>query len=75
MKLKTDLAGEDGNIFAVFTKAYHLLRENGQPDKAAEMRDRVFNSPNYEAALGVIKGYVQLEQASKLKKHDLEFER
>ena len=35
------LVGEDGNIFAILGRASKLLRENGQPEKAKEMSDRV----------------------------------
>ena len=38
---KMNLIGEDGNIFAILGRASRLLRENGQPEKAKEMHDRV----------------------------------
>ena len=46
-----NLAGMDGNIFAILGKAAQLLREDGQPDQAAEMTRQVFRSHSYESAL------------------------
>ena len=48
---KMNLIGQDGNIFGILGKAARLLRENGQPDQATEMTNRVFHSSSYEAAL------------------------
>lgn len=42
MHPKMDLAGTDGNIFSILGRAAQLLREDGQPDQAAEMTRRVF---------------------------------
>ena len=58
---KMKLAGEDGNIFAILGRASRLLRENGQPEKAKEMSDRVYRSGNYYQALHIISEYVETE--------------
>ena len=60
------LIGEDGssaacNIFAILGRASRLLRENGQPEKAKEMSDRVYQSGNYYRALHIISEYVETE--------------
>ena len=58
---KMKLAGEDGNIFAILGRASRLLRENGQPEKAKEMSDRVYRSGNYYQAPHIISEYVETE--------------
>lgn len=58
---KMNLVGEDGNIFAILGRASKLLRENGQPEKAKEMNDRVYQSGNYYKALHIISEYVETE--------------
>ena len=55
------LEGTDGNIFAILGKAAQLLRENGQPEQAAEMARRVFHSRSYERALAIVSEYVETE--------------
>ena len=49
-----NLAGMDGNIFAILGKAAQLFREDGQPGQAAEMARRVFQARNYEKALAIV---------------------
>lgn len=56
-----NLEGTDGNIFAILGKAAQLLRENGQPEQAAEMARRVFQSRSYEKALAIVSEYVETE--------------
>ena len=56
-----NLAGMDGNIFAILGKAAHLFREDGQPGQAAEMARRVFQARNYEKALAIVSEYVETE--------------
>lgn len=70
MQPKIDLAGTDGNIFAILGKAAQLLRENGHPDQAAEMTHRVFQSHSYESALGIISEYVETELSPHSSKKD-----
>lgn len=55
------LEGTDGNIFSILGKAAQLLRENGQPEQAAEMARRVFQSHSYEKALAIVSEYVETE--------------
>ena len=55
------LEGTDGNIFSILGKATQLLRENGQPEQAAEMARRVFQSHSYEKALAIVSEYVETE--------------
>lgn len=44
------------------------MRENGQPDQATEMTNRVFHSGSYEKALEIISEYVETELSPKLPK-------
>ena len=55
------LEDTDGNIFSILSKATQLLRENGQPEQAAEMARRVFQSHSYEKALAIVSEYVETE--------------
>ncbi len=56
-----ELAGHDGNIFAILGRADRLLKQSGQSDKAKEMSRRVFSSASYNEALGIISEYVHTE--------------
>ena len=62
---KMELIGQDGNIFAVLGRASRLLKENGQPDQAKEMCDRVYQSGAYSKALNIISEYVKTELSEK----------
>jgi hypothetical protein len=54
------LIGEDGNIFNLMGLASRTLRRNGMSDQATEMCDRIRESGDYYAALGVIGEYVNI---------------
>lgn len=56
---KMKLVGQDGNIFSILGRASRLLKENGRPDQAKEMCDRVYQSGNYYKALNIISEYVE----------------
>ena len=58
---KMQLAGQDGNIFAIMGRASRLLSDSGRAGKAKEMRDRVMDCLSYEAALKVVSEYVETE--------------
>ena len=58
---KMQLAGMDGNIFAITGRASALLKRSGQRDEAQEMFDRVIASGSYEEALGIVSEYVETE--------------
>ena len=60
-RLKMQLLGMDGNVFAVMAKPSKLLRENGQGQEAKEMIARVQKSENYYQALHIISEYVETE--------------
>ena len=62
---KMKLAGMDGNIFSILGRAARLLRENGQPEQAKEMADRVYQSGDYHQALSIISEYVETELSVK----------
>ena len=62
---KMKLVGQDGNIFAILGRAARLLRENGQPEQAKEMADRVYQSGDYRQALSIISEYVETELSVK----------
>ena len=66
-KPKMQLAGYDGNIFAIMGRASRLLKDSGQADKAKEMQNRVMGSLSYEAALNIVSEYVETELSSKTK--------
>ena len=66
-KPKMQLAGYDGNIFAIMGRASRLLKDSGQADKAKEMLNRVMGSLSYEAALNIVSEYVETELSSKTK--------
>ena len=77
---KMKLVGEDGssaacNIFAILGRASKLLRENGQPEKAKEMSDRVYQSGNYYHALHIISEYVETELTGARPVHSAKKER
>lgn len=72
---KMKLVGEDGNIFAILGRASKLLRENGQPEKAKEMSDRVYRSGNYYRALHIISEYVETELTGARPVHSAKKER
>ena len=69
------LVGEDGNIVALLGRASKLLRENGQPEKAKEMSDRVYRSGNYYRALHIISEYVETELTGARPVHSAKKER
>ena len=62
---KMKLLGEDGNIFAIMSRASRLLKNAGQSDKAKEMCNRVMSCDSYHKALNVISEYVETELTPK----------
>jgi hypothetical protein len=62
---KLKLVGKDGNIFSILGRASRLLKENGQPEQAKEMSERVYQSGNYYKALNIISEYVETELSEK----------
>lgn len=54
------LIGKDGNIFNLIGIASMTLRDNGMPEQAVEMRDKVKASGSYEEALYIIGEYVNI---------------
>ena len=61
VKPKLKLLGHDGNVFSILGDASRLLKQNGQPEAAKEMFDRVTSSQSYEQALAIISEYVETE--------------
>ena len=61
VKPKLKLLGHDGNVFSILGDASRLLKQNGQPEAAKEMFDRVTSSKSYEQALAIISEYVETE--------------
>ena len=55
------LVGEDGNIFNLMGLASRTLKNAGQEEQAAEMRERIFKSDSYDRALQIIMEYVEVE--------------
>ena len=61
LRPKMQLIGQDGNIFAIMSRASRLLKSAGQSDKAKEMYGRVMASKSYNAALTIVSEYVETE--------------
>ena len=64
-KPKMELAGRDGNIFALMGTASFLLQMAGMHDKNREMIDRVTSCSDYNKALHIISEYVETELSAK----------
>ena len=60
-KPRLKLLGHNGNVFSILGDASRLLKQNGQPEAAKEMFDRVTSSKSYEQALAIISEYVETE--------------
>ena len=58
---KMKLAGQDGNIFAIWGRAEKLLRQNGQKQQAEELAAKMWRASSYREALGIISEYVETE--------------
>ena len=56
-----DIPVEDGVLNSILGDASRLLKQNGQPEAAKEMFDRVTSSQSYEQALAIISEYVETE--------------
>lgn len=59
-KLKIDLTGPDGNVYAVVSRVCDALKKAGQGDKAAELKSKAFTQPGYEAVLDLCKEYADV---------------
>ena len=60
-KPKMELAGMDGNIYAILGRASMLLNEAGMRDQIDEMFRRCEASGDYNKALNIISEYVETE--------------
>ena len=60
-KPKMDLAGMDGNIYAILGNASMLLKEAGMREQIDEMFKRCEASGSYDEALSIISEYVDTE--------------
>lgn len=60
LRLKIDLKGPDGNIYAVEGRAIRTLYEAGKYQEAEEMDRRIRESRSYYRALDIINEYVQI---------------
>lgn len=58
------LLGQDGNVFFILGSASRILKRAGMQEEATEMFDRVQESGDYYAALGIISQYVQTEMSN-----------
>jgi len=54
------LIGADGNVFNLMGIASRTLKDHGMKDEAAEMRQRVMDSGDYNKALCIIGEYVNI---------------
>lgn len=69
-RLKLKLLGHDGNVFSILGDASRLLKQNGQPEAAKEMFDRVTSSKSYEQALAIISEYVETELSQNVERSE-----
>lgn len=60
-KLKMDLMGHDGNIYAIMGRASGLLKDAGMKEQSDEMIRRVTSSGSYDEALHIVSEYVETE--------------
>jgi hypothetical protein len=56
-----ELIGTDGNAFSVIGNVSKCLKRNGLPDKAKEFTDKAFKCDSYDALLGLVFEYVEVE--------------
>lgn len=54
------LIGADGNIFNLMGIASRTLKQNGMPEQAKEMTERIHSSGSYAEALNIIGEYVNI---------------
>jgi len=59
-KSRSELIGQNGNIFNLMGIASKTLKENDMADEAKEMCRRITSSGSYDEALGVISEYVEI---------------
>ena len=59
-KPKCKLIGTDGNVFALIGKAARALKKANQPEKAKELKNKLFECNSYEEALSLIDEYVEI---------------
>lgn len=55
------LSGQDGNVFNLIGICSKALRKAGQPDKAKEMSEKVFECDSYGSALQIMMEYCDVE--------------
>lgn len=58
-KPEVQLTGEDGNAFLIMVRVNAALKQDGQPDRAAEWMDRALHSESYDALLQLAFEYVE----------------
>ena len=61
LKMRIDLKGPDGNIYAVEGRAIRTLCEAGRSEEVEEMDYRMRESGSYYRALDIINEYVKIE--------------
>ena len=54
------LVDEDGNVFSILGRVCQTLRENGHPDQADEVTNRVMSCGSYDEALQIVMDYVEV---------------
>jgi len=67
------LIGEDGNIFNLMGIAARTLRQNGMPQEAVEMRERIRASGSYDEALCIIGEYVNITSDDENSDEDIDY--
>ena len=58
-KPKAPLIGADGNVFNLMGIVSGVLKEDGHPEKADEMFNRITHSESYDEALNIMMEYVE----------------
>ena len=61
MKPKCKLLGADGNVFALAGRVSQALNKAGQPEKAQEFQDKLFQTKSYSDALVLMGEYVEIQ--------------
>lgn len=60
-KPKCKLIGTDGNVFALAGQVSQALKKAGQPEKAKEFTEKLFQCQSYSEALVLMGDYVEIQ--------------
>lgn len=60
-KFVIDLRGPDGNVYMVITKVCTRLKQMGEGNLAAQLKEQALQQRSYEDVLKLIQKFVQVE--------------